>query len=249
MSNIVILAGEGEYDSHRTMTLLARDVSRHLPGALVSYRTPDVLADFPTFPKSSFGDLTPLRTADLLVVYTRFRRLPDGEMAEIARYVERGGSVIGLRTATHAFHFAADSPWAGWNDGFGRDVLGSPWVSHHGHGSSTDVSRIPTVDHPVLDGVPASFHVRSWLYRVTPQADCRPVLYGEPVDPEGIATPGPVAWVRERRRGRVFFTSLGHPEDFEHQAFRRLLVNAADWCLDAPHREGAVLAPSTSAED
>lgn len=231
MTTIVVLAGEGEYESHRTMAGYVGDIRAEFPEAKVLYLVPDMLDDYPEFPDSSFGDLRVLREADLLVVYTRFRVLPDAEMAEIVRYVERGGSVLGLRTATHAFHYPEDSPWAYWNDGFGRDVLGSPWVSHHGHSSRTIVSRIPDVDHPVLAGIPAEFPVRSWLYRTRTQPDCSPLLYGEPVDPEDTPTPGPVAWVRDRPGGRVFFTSLGHQEDFDRPEFRRLLVNATRWCL------------------
>ncbi|MBP9902352.1 MAG: ThuA domain-containing protein, partial [Verrucomicrobia bacterium] len=39
----------------------------------------------------------------------------------------------------------------------------------------------------------------------------------------------PVAWVREQHGGRVFYTSLGTPEDFSQESFRRLLVNAIFW--------------------
>ena len=224
--NIAVLAGEGEYESDQTMRAVAGDLGRV---ADVTYLTPDVLPDHPEFPASSFGGLKELERADLLVVYTRFRRLPDEEMARLAAYVDRGGAVLGLRTSTHAFHFPEGSRWAAWNDGFGRDVLGSPWVSHHGHTSSTDVSRI--VDHPVLDGVAEIFHSRSWLYRVRLAPGCTPLLHGDPVDPEDEPTPGPVAWVRETGGRRVFFTSLGHPDDFALEPFRRLLVNAARWCL------------------
>jgi type 1 glutamine amidotransferase len=154
-------------------------------------------------------------------------------MDEIAHFIAHGGNVVGLRTSTHAFHFDDDSTWAGWNDGFGRDVLGSPWVSHHGHSSSTDVSRIPGEKHPVLDGIEPQFHVRSWLYRVRLQPDCRPLLHGEPVDPEDTPTPSAVAWIRDRGPGRVFFTSMGHPDDFHEESFRRLLLNATRWCLAA----------------
>ncbi len=33
---------------------------------------------------------------------------------------------------------------------------------------------------------------------------------------------------------RVFYTSLGHPGDFENASFRRLLRNAVFWALDRP---------------
>ena len=44
--------------------------------------------------------------------------------------------------------------------------------------------------------------------------------------PEGT---DPVAWVRESRGGRVFYTSLGTPGDFENASFVRLLTNALFW--------------------
>ena len=40
----------------------------------------------------------------------------------------------------------------------------------------------------------------------------------------------PVAWCHERSNGgRVFYTSLGGPGDFENPIYRRLLTNAILW--------------------
>ena len=33
-------------------------------------------------------------------------------------------------------------------------------------------------------------------------------------------------------RGKVFYTGLGHPDDFQEPAFRQLLVNAIQWAVD-----------------
>ena len=47
---------------------------------------------------------------------------------------------------------------------------------------------------------------------------------------EGIEQPEPVAWVSAGPGGgRVFYTSLGHPGDFEVPAFRTMLRNAVYW--------------------
>src|SRR5262245_24693004 len=116
---VVVLAGEGEYGSDQTMRGVAADLQAEF-GTQVSYQVPDVLPDYPDFPSSSFGGLDALASADLLVIYTRFRRLPDAEMAALAQYTARGGAVLGLRTSTHAFSFPPESQWASWNDGFGR---------------------------------------------------------------------------------------------------------------------------------
>jgi type 1 glutamine amidotransferase len=233
MTNIVFLVGEGEYESDRTMRPVAEDMRTNL-GANVAYCVPDVLEDMPHFPESSFGNLTALDDADLLVVYTRWRQLPDDEMRKIVAYVERGGHVIGLRTSSHAFHYPEGSEFAGWNDGFGRDVLGSPWISHHGHASSTDVTSATPAGHPILEGIPQAFHLRAWLYRTQLLEDCRPILWGTPVDPENKPTPSAVAWTREKQGQRVVYTNMGHPSDLRQTIVRTFLCNAARWCIDGP---------------
>ena len=43
------------------------------------------------------------------------------------------------------------------------------------------------------------------------------------------AEPEPVAWVNTDEGGRVFYTTLGHWEDFKLEPFRRLLRNAVCW--------------------
>src|SRR5262249_12039107 len=79
--------------------------------------------------------LEALRTADLMVIFTRFRALPDEQMKYVADYVAAGRPIVGLRTATHAFNFkGGDSPYARWSwnskswaGGFGKQGLGAPW--------------------------------------------------------------------------------------------------------------------------
>ncbi len=227
---ITVLAGEPEYDAQHSMRPIADLLADRL-GAAVDYRTPSHLADEPDFAESSFGDLAGLEDTGLLVIYTRFRVLPEAEMCALQRYLDRGGAVLGLRTSSHAFHFAADSPWAGWNHGFGADVLGSPWISHHGHGSSTCVTVLPDAPADLVAGLPARFDVRSWLYRTDLADWATPILHGDPVDPESPPTPGPVAWYGEPAGRRTFYTSLGHAEDLDQEAVRTLLTNAARWAL------------------
>jgi len=231
VTSTVVIAGEGEYGSHQTMRQVADDLERVLAHK-VTYCVPDVLDDVPEFPVSRIAGLEALEDAQLLVIYTRFRRLPDDEMSHVVDYVRRGAPVVGLRTSTHAFHYPPESPWSEWNERFGREVLGSPWVRHHGHSSTTVVTRPAGLEHPVLEGLGTSFGSPSWLYHVKLEAGCDPLLHGEPRSPECPPEPGPVCWARDRGSGRVVYTSLGHPGDFEIPDFRRLLVNAARWCTD-----------------
>lgn len=228
MKKIVVLAGDGEYESHRTMRTLADRVQAE-HDVRIDFRVPDVLEDMPDFPPSSFGDLSSLDDADLLMMYTRFRVLPDEELSAIARFLERGGDLLALRTANHAFRPVPGSAMHDWAAEFGDGVLGSAWTRHHGHSSSTEVSAV--AEHWITGGVPARFAVRSWLYETHPPHDATVLLHGEPVDPEGDAVPSPVAWVRERGDQRIFYCSLGHQEDMSQDEVRTVLDNAVAWCL------------------
>ena len=52
--------------------------------------------------------------------------------------------------------------------------------------------------------------------------------------------PEPVAWTNLAgpKQARVFFTSLGHIDDFQNPAFRKLLVNGLFWALEEPYPAG-----------
>jgi type 1 glutamine amidotransferase len=43
--------------------------------------------------------------------------------------------------------------------------------------------------------------------------------------------PEPVAWTNRYKNSRVFYTSLGHPDDFKSPEFRKLLINAVFWAM------------------
>ena len=80
--------------------------------------------------------------------------------------MERGVPVVAVRTSTHAFNFPKNSKWfkysfnankeSGWEKGYGRQVLGETWISHHGRhkreGTRSKVEQA-NANHPVLKGV------------------------------------------------------------------------------------------------
>jgi uncharacterized protein len=235
MKKIVALAGEGEYESDRTMRPVVDQIGSAL-GAEVIFRTPDPLEDMPKFPPSSFGNLDILAEADLLILFTRFRILPADEMAAIAGYLARGGPLLALRTSTHAFRPIVNSSWYGWSERFGAEILGSPWSRHHGHDSTTKVSVVSS--HPIVADLPEEFHVSSWLYEANPAPDSHVLLWGDPIHPEDPVVASPVAWIRERQGQRVFYTSLGSQEDLKRPEVRAVLVRAAQWCTCEEDPEG-----------
>ena len=106
-----------------------------------------------------------LADADMMIIATRFRELPDADMKFVDDFVNSGKPILGLRTATHAFHYSRNkqSPYAhydfassNWLGGFGQQVLGDTWISHHGdhkHESTRGVINPQFQAHPILRGV------------------------------------------------------------------------------------------------
>lgn len=237
---VVFVTGDHEYSSEATMPLLAAELERNY-GMRVKVLTahPDQNAE------ENIPGLEALKDADLAVFFLRWRRLPEAQVKHIDDYLKSGKPVVGFRTSTHAFNYPAGHPLEKWN-AFGEFALGSPpgWGkanhNHCGHDCSTDVTLIPEArKHPVLTGVDPAFHVRSWLYNVLPDYPAKGstwLLMGKAVNPN---KPGfmdnPVAWTWQTPAGgRVFATTMGHPEDFGVEAFQRLAVNAVHWTLGKP---------------
>ena len=152
-------------------------------------------------------------------------------MKTIRRYIDSGKPVVGIRTACHAFDARGKAP-AGhveWPT-FDPDVLGGHYTGHHGNGIKPKMSLAPgAANHPILAGVDPAFVAQGSLYKVSPlAASTKPLLIGTIADHPAE----PVAWTNQKGKARVFFTSLGHPDDFAIPAFRRMLRNAVFWALD-----------------
>ncbi len=228
--HVVFVVGDDEYRSEYSMPMIARilETQHGMRTSLASSQpTPQT--------QKNLEGLEVLKTADLAVFYLRWRELPDHQLRHILDYLNSGRPIVGLRTTTHAFRYPKGSPHEHLNDGFGIDVVGQKWIRHHGHLSTTEVSTIPEqASHPILRGVERAFHGRSWLYVVDPlHGDCTPLLMGKAVNPAGGKDfgPHPVAWTKTYKGARVFFTTLGHPDEFKDLPMRRLLVNGIYWAL------------------
>src|SRR5207249_3908195 len=82
--------------------------------------------------------------------------------------------------------------------------------------------------HPILKGVAPEFVTAGSLYKTKPLEPNTTLLLIGTVEGQ---EPEPMAWTHEYKGARVFYTSLGHPKDFENPSFHNLLVNAVFWCL------------------
>lgn len=231
--HVVFVTGDDEYRSEITMPMIAAMLEKHH-----GIRTSVAYARPIPQTKTNIEGLEALDTADLMVMYTRFRALPDDQLARIMKYVDSGKPIVGLRTSTHAFLYPDGSAHVALNDAFGRDVFGQKWITHHGNKSTTQVSvTTASVSHPILRGVSA-FPARSWLYHVEPlNGPATILLEGDSLNSQQVGkhdkfpTHQPVAWTREHKGARVFFTTLGHPADLEQPSMRRLVVNGILWAL------------------
>ncbi|GMW03326.1 MAG: hypothetical protein AMXMBFR84_44600 [Candidatus Hydrogenedentota bacterium] len=164
---IVLVSGDEEYRSEEVLPQLGKILAVHHGfHCTVLFAThPDGYID-PNFNVNIPG-LDALDAADLLVLFTRFRDLPDEQMEPIERYLKAGKPVIGIRTATHAFNADPSSNWyhysngfegdpQEWKDGFGRLVLGEKWISHHGkhkYESTLGITDPGAESHPIVRGL------------------------------------------------------------------------------------------------
>ncbi len=144
-----------------------------------------------------------------------------------------GRPLIGLRTASHAFDTRGNAP-AGYAElqKLDPEVLGGNYHGHHGSGPKCAVTTAAKADtHPILAGVQMPFTSNGSLYEVRPLTkSTQRLLIGTIPDKEAE----PVAWTNSYKNSRIFYTSLGHPDDFRNAQFRQLLINAVFWAIDKP---------------
>ncbi len=167
-TSVVLISGDEEYRSEEALSQLGKILSkRHGFDCVVLYAIDEESGEIAPNEQENIPGLKALRNADLMVIATRFRNLPDEQMKEIDDYLRSGRPVIGMRTATHAFKVPKDSPYAhysfnyngdkrGWMQGFGRAVLGETWISHHGHHkheSTRGILAPKAKEHPILRGI------------------------------------------------------------------------------------------------
>lgn len=228
---VVFVCGDHEYSGELTLPRLGRELeARYGWRPVIVKSVPDQNGE------TDIPGLDVLEGADLAVFYLRWRRLPEEQLAHIAKYLRSGRPVMGLRTSSHAFHYPKGDAREEWNR-WGPKVFGTPpgWNAeghtHYGH-ESTTVVRVVTGKEkdPLVAGVAREFAVPSWLYHVKPKyppAGARVVLEGEAVKPNKPAVVNPVAWMWQNEYGaKSFYTSLGHPGDLGLEPVQRLLVNA-----------------------
>ncbi|MBA4064192.1 MAG: hypothetical protein C0501_10850 [Isosphaera sp.] len=206
---VVLVSGSFEYKSDASLAAF----KKHLEA---TYPVECVLVAAKAEKDKALAGVEALATADVAVFFTRRLQIDGESLDAVKAYLKSGKPVVGVRTASHGFQNFLEMD---------KDVFGGDYKGHFGANIVCEVAAAEKgKDHPVLKGVSA-FKSNGSLYKnPNVAADVTVLLTGSiPKQSE------PVAWVREKDGRRVFYTSLGHPDDFADPNFVRLLVNGLAW--------------------
>ena len=254
--HVVFVTGDEEYRSEEGMPMLAKILAeRHGFTTTVLFAIHPETGEIDPEVVTNIPGLHLLEDAELMVMFIRWRELPDDQMKHIIDYTNSGKPVVGLRTATHPFAYEKnkESPYAKWHwngedppGGYGQEVFGETWVYHHGdHGEESTRGLVNGLlqDRPILNGV-ADIWGPTDVYGIRALPENSEVLvYGqvlrgmEPDSPPNIEkSVMPIAWTRTYtgatgNTSRVFLTTMGASVDLVSEDLRRLLVNAVFWGL------------------
>ncbi|MCF6313883.1 MAG: ThuA domain-containing protein [Verrucomicrobiales bacterium] len=243
---IVLVGGDEEYRSEESLPMLGKLLSqRHGFDCTVLFAIDAKTGTINPNNQNNIPGLEALDDADLMIIATRFRQLPDEQLAHIGKFLNAGKPVIGLRTATHAFTGSAKFENLSWGQ-FGLKILGEKWVNHHGIHKVQGALAVPepaNAKNPILNGVNHAFSV-SDVYGVVNLTDNDTILLRgavtESLDPKSEAIAGeknqpmmPLAWLHTytspngKNKGHSFCTTTGAAADLLNADLRRLVINAA----------------------
>jgi type 1 glutamine amidotransferase len=259
--HIVLVTGDEEYRSEDSMPQLGKILTLHHGfKCTVLFAINKETGELDPKTVDNIPGLEALETADLMVMFLRFRELPDEQMKYIIDYTNSGKPIIGLRTATHAFNYRKhkDSPYAKYSfrdktfdGGYGRQVLGETWINHYGHHqreSTRGLIAKGRENHPIVKGVEDIWGPSDVYGITTLTGDSKPLIMGQVLsgmNPKDKPNPDkklvPVAWTKtytgeKGKTARVFTTTMGHGGDLKSEGFRRLLVNACYWCMEMDNK-------------
>ena len=225
--NITFLIAEREYKTEKTLPKFADE-----------FLSENFSVEFCKAPsegnqRNHIANSSAIPKADLLFISVRRRAFKEETMELIRSHIAKGKPIIGIRTASHAFQLRKETvpighqEWPEW-DG---EIMGGNYNGHYGKELICKIQYATNSrHHPLLEKVKLPFSTPASLYRNSPLPNAStPLLLGSV---KGFSTE-PVAWVHQTpAKGKVFYTSLGHEEDFKKGSFQILLKNAVNWCLN-----------------
>jgi type 1 glutamine amidotransferase len=205
--NVCLVSGSFEYKSDQSLALWQEHLESRY--AVKCHR-----AFAPS--EESLPGLENLDQCDCAVFFTRRLKISGEPLERIKRYCTSGKPIIGIRTASHGFQ-----NWLAMD----KEVFGGDYSNHYGNNLQPRIELAEAAkDHLILKGVNPYVSSGSLYKNPHLASDVTVLLTG--TIPEHT---DPVAWVRTYHGSRVFYTSLGHADDFRHPSFLQLLDNALTW--------------------
>ncbi len=203
---VVFISGSAEYESDKTMPILKKYLESKYPS----------LVNMVTAKGDDLPGLEAIDKCETVVLFTRRLKVQGEQLERIKKYCTSGKPLVGIRTASHAIQTFLE---------LDQEVFGGNYKGHYKDGPLTQVELIASEKtQQILSGVTA-FKSKGSLYKNTGLAkDVNIMLYGS-----ADGKTEPIAWTREYKKGRIFYTSLGHQKDFEEESFLRLMTNAILW--------------------
>jgi len=255
--HIVFLSGDEEYRSEEALPMLAKILAvRHGFKCTVLFPINPGAGVIDPVTQTNIPGMEALDSADLCVMALRFRELPDSQMKHFVDYLKAGKPIVALRTSTHAFAYGSNKQslyavydWQNkqWPGGFGQQVLGETWVSHHGdHGKESTRGLINEEfkEHPILRGVKDIWGPTD-VYTVTHLGkDAHVLVWGQVLSgmkPNDLPVEGPknqplmpLVWEKNYvgengKSSKIMATTMGAAVDLENEGFRRLVINSCYW--------------------
>ncbi len=226
-SHIVFVIGEKEYGTKESLTEFF-ETELKAAGHSATFITAPPEGEA----KNDFSGLAEaLDKADLVVVSARRRAPAKKDMDALKKFVADGKPLLGIRTASHAFHLKGKEIPKGhavWEE-FDPEILGGNYHGHFGEEPAPVTVMKGAENHAILKDV-GGLPDTSKLYNAAPLKDSATCLLIATVTGK---TPEPVAWtnVVGENKAKVFYTSLGLVEEFKDKEFRKLLKNAFAWAL------------------
>jgi hypothetical protein len=242
--HIVLVSGDEEYRSEESCPMLAKILSqKHGFKCTVLFAIDKETGCINPYQLDNIPGLETLATADLMVLATRLRKLPDDQLEHFLQFINAAKPFVAYRTATHAFR---KNDYGGFEWGhFGKNLIGEDWLNHHGDhkvqgGRGFVVPE--NADHPILNSV-SDVYTPSDIYGIKhlDQETATVLLRGgvlELLDPASKLVEGekndpmmPLAWVKSYPspaggQGKCFATTAGAAVDFRSEDLRRMIVNA-----------------------
>ena len=166
--------------------------------------------------------LEQLDDCDVAFIFIKRMKLKGEQLERFKKYVTSGRPIVAVQTASHAVQT--------WLE-FDHEVLGGNYHNHYPAGPTMKINVEPdAASHPILAGVELTT-AGDALYKNSGHATDIDVLLSGTIPGEPTEA---IAWTRDYKGGRVFYTSLGAQDTFRMPAFRRMLANALFWTAGRP---------------